>query len=141
MQEQSHFLGQAEVEPYERILRVLFGDVSPQEAAECVKPLAAHVWEKPIAIPESAPDVLQGFWNEIAWRRFAADNGVSLQLACAHFLYRAAASLGDPADADASLILMSNARRILRDVLLTWLGARDCHHCIKLRDELQRGQP
>lgn len=125
------------LEPYAECLRLIYGDVSPQEAAECIGPILCHAWPKPLAFPESTPLMLQRFWDEMAWRRFETDGPVSLQLVCAHFLYRAAASLSDPSDAEPSLILMVAARQLVKSVLLVWLGDRDCPHCIEMRTKLQ----
>lgn len=123
--------------PYAEVLRLLFADLSPQEAAECVRPLILHTWEEPVRLPDSAPCILQRIWDEVGWQRFAADNPITRQLVGIHFLYRAAGHLG-PEGCEASLGLMELARRGLRDVLLIWLGARDCPRCVRLRNELEQ---
>jgi hypothetical protein len=128
--------------PYEGILHLLMNDSwSPQEAADALKPLIGYAWDLPHAIPDAAPIVLQRLWDEQAWRRFGADRPVALQLAGVHFLFRAAASLGDLEDTEASLVLFGAAKKGLREVLLAWLGGRECRHCIELRQKLERYSP
>ena len=129
-------LSELAVAPYEGLLRLLFEDVSPAEAADSLRPLIGWMWEEPLPLPDSAPRCLQQFRDMQAMRRFGADNPVSLQLVCVHLLYRAAASLG-PEDCEASLLLIGLARDGLRDVLLIWLGGSDCPHCTDLRHGLE----
>jgi hypothetical protein len=48
-------------------------------------------------------------------------------------LFRASASLDDPEDCGASLFLIENGRRALREALLVMLERRACPCCVELR--------
>lgn len=132
-----HYMETGVSEPYEKFLRMISGDYSPQEAAQALGPNLGHVWQKPVALPVSAPAHFQAYMDSLAWRRFEASTPESRVLVCAHYLYRAAESLQDTADVDASLLLMKLAKDCVRVVLLVWLGGRECPHCIELLKELQ----
>ena len=123
-------------EPYEKLLRLVTRDYSPEEAARTLGPILGHVWQNSVALPESAPAHFQAYMDSLAMRRFEASNPESRQLVCAHYLYRAAASLNDAADVDASLLLMKFARGCVLEVLLVWLAGRACPNCEELRREL-----
>ena len=126
------------IEPYEKVLRLATrDDYSPEDAARTLGPILGHVWQKPVVLPDSAPAHFQAYMDSLAMRRFEASNSESRVLVCAHYLYRAAASLNDAADVDASLLLMKLARGCVLEVLLVWLGGRECAHCEELQAKLE----
>ncbi len=53
-------------------------------------------------------------------------------------LFRAAASLNDPNDTEASLFLMDEGKQALREALLIMLDRRECPCCVALRSRLIR---
>jgi hypothetical protein len=56
-------------------------------------------------------------------------------------LFRAAASLDNPADAEASLVLMRKGKQALREAVLAMLDRRACPCCIALKAKLEACRP
>ena len=88
---------------------LLLGDYSPAEYAEHMR-------------PDGMMPSAEYYWP---WIR-------------AGKLFRAAASLHDPEDAEASLFLIGCGKRELRQALLIMLDRRTCPCCIELKAKLER---
>jgi len=105
-------------EALERIGSDKYAEVkSPEELAALINPWLGVNIQITLPYSDNAPFLLRKQADAPRWRRFDYSDPVMRQLSAAHFVLRAAGSLGEMEDTEPCLNLIRLGRKICRETL------------------------